>query len=281
MTDIVSVQSFPVLEKGNLSFLKASYNPIPKTSNEECSLLLEHRIDNSDFFHRLIEENKATFGCQVSIKKTGYRRLVLFEHSIHDVQMVRWEKKYLAEPPMIRPMLLATQKINHTFKASDGVANVWLGQSVEFPIGARLARGPYLRPASSMTQLLIIRKNEKLNPTSFEISESTNNGFIFYVDLGVDLFTFINVSPGNEDNIIWHNLHIHFISRCLEILRKDFSHINVEGHHSWLEFPNLKMLSEQLDQKDLLHWSHEDFKSDKIATELYLIKIPKQDQEES
>lgn len=280
MTDIVSVQPFPVLEDGNLSFLDASYNPIPKSSNEECSLLLEHRIENATFLQQLIKDQKAKFACLVSIPRTGYRRLEFFEHSSNDVQMVRWEKGYLADPPMIRPVLLATQKINHTFSANDGVANAWHGHSVDIPIGARLARGPYLRPVSSMAQLLIIRKDEYLKPTSIEVSESTEDGFKFIVKLGVQLYAFMNAPRGNEADLIWHNLHLHFISRCLEILHNDYGINSDDDEQSWEQYSNLKMLSDQLLQKELLHWSHVDFKPDRIATELYFIKIPNQDEEE-
>lgn len=280
MAHIVSVQPFPVLEEGNLSFLEASYNPIPKSSNEECSLLLEHRIENANFLQQLIEEQKAKFACLVSIPKTGYRRLEIFEHSSNDVQMVRWEKRYLAEPPLIRPVLLATQMIKHIFCSTDGVANVWHGQSVDIPIGARLARGPYLRPVSSMAQLLTIRKDEDLKPTSIEVSESTEGGFKFIVKLGVQLYAFINAPPGNEDHMIWHNLHLHFISRCLEILHKDYGIKSDVDEQSWEQYSNLKMLSEQLVQKELPHWTHDEFKPDRIATELYFIKIPNQDEEE-
>ncbi len=277
MAEIIYSLPFPVLEEGNLSYRGASYEGRPETLKSSGLLSINHCLKEAPFLERLIDEGKARFGCLVVIPKTGYRKLEVANTGSAE-QEVDINKDYLAEPPMIRPLLLSFEEINHEFIAEDGVANIWHGQRATIPKGARLARGPYLRPHSSIANIISFSKDEESEPNALKVISSPDNGFRFIVKVGADLYNFIN---RNRDHILFNNLHAFVFSRCLEILQKDYSGGEDSGEASWEQYPNLRLIAEQLREKKLpLWWEDVQLESDSIATQLYPIQIPPDEKEE-
>ena len=273
--ETVCLLPFPALEDGNLSFEKASYKGRVEPSKEGDSLTIKHQLEGAPFLQNLLNDKRAKFGCLVSIPKTGYRQLNLSDAGEVE-QTFSIDKAYWGELPMVRPVLVANEEIAHTFTDKDGVTDLWQGGTAVIPKGGWLARGRYLKPRLGIIDLLKPVKDKSFPPTAIEVKESTEEGFRFIVNLGAKLYDFV-VRPGAGNEHSYHNIHVFMVSRCLEILQKKYTKRSDESDDDglcWDNYPNLKMLAADLEEKGHNHWDHEEFKPDYVATQLFPIKVP-------
>ena len=99
---------YPVLEDGNLSYPEGEYTVAIALQADGKSVIVHHRVKAAPFLDRLLAEDKAQYGCLVSIPLTGYRRL----HLSRDVnQPVEWGINVVGEPPMLRPIIVSVAEI--------------------------------------------------------------------------------------------------------------------------------------------------------------------------
>jgi len=272
--NIVHSLPWPALEDGNLSFPRGSYECIAKNTGQDGQVLVEHKLKEAPFLEKLVMDGKACFGCIVSVPKTGYRRLLLADGNSQSIMI---EKDFLGEPPMLQPLLLSLEEFNHIFGQDDGVAPLWHGSEIRIEKGARLVRGSYLRQGASMSHMLFVKLDNDIEENCFEVREGVEDGFVFFIHASNPLFGFLD-NPGAEMNLR-RSIFIHIISRCLEILAKNYG-IDQDGENKWEQYSNLKLLTELLENREITHWTDEGFKPELAATQLYPLHIPASRDEE-
>ncbi|MCY4379013.1 MAG: hypothetical protein OXC39_04200 [Candidatus Dadabacteria bacterium] len=269
VSSLVRALPYPSIEAGNFSFPDGEYDVNFETS-EVISVEITHRITNAPFLQRLIDGRKAKFGCLVSVPLTSYRKLHL---SDSPKQTVKWELKIVGEPPMLCPVVICLEEIKHIFGQNDGVAEIWQGAEVVIPKGARLARGEYRRTSSSLSQLIKVSNTPEMKPGSFEVKPCAEDGFYFNLNVAEDLFKLIQ---SYQFSYLRRSILVHVASRCLEILSKEYGLKPEEDENSksWEIYRNLVALTNELEKKGLSHWSDDDFAPEKVATSLYPLEVP-------
>ncbi|MCG8620743.1 MAG: hypothetical protein MJE68_01920 [Proteobacteria bacterium] len=271
MAETVYAFPFPVLEEGNTSFPNATYDVEWKKTSDESSVMLTHKLEGAPFLQKLLDKGQASYACLVAIPVTGYRR---FHTSKNSQQKITWDKGYMADSFMIRPFVIATKNITHTLGKNDGVADIWHGQEITIPQGARLARYSYLRHAASKVNLLRFKLNDKLDATAMQVEATTDNGLIFNVSMGKDLHRFMQ-NRDEKNKLIHNNICVHAVSRALEIIKSEYTGKESDGNQIWEGYSNLRMLADALQEEDLPMWDEEGFDPVKVATILYPIIVPK------
>ena len=259
------VPPYPAIEYGNRSFpngdYKVRFDVNTNLDSKKFSIHLEHSISGASFLEKLVEERKARFGCLTSVPQTGYRRLNLSESENQDVLL---DLKEVSEPPSFRPVLVCMEDLEYQFSDADGVAEIWQGQSLKIPRGARLARKNYFRPKVSLISLLDICFDDNIDAGTFMIKADTENGFKFRAFVAKDVHNYLK-NPSIR--AIRRNTIIHMMSRALEIL-------SMQYQSDWDAHANLKILHQDLLNKGLKTWDDEDFQPEYIATQLEPLEFP-------
>ncbi len=261
--EVLRALPYPVLVDGNLSYPEGEY-AVDVLQTDDTSVTIRHKVRNVPFLDRLIRQGQARYGCLIAVPLTGHRKLHL---SDEERQHIKLDMTVVGEPPMLRPLIVSVAEISRTLGSDSGAAEVWQGREITFPKGARLALRGYLRPSSSVHELLQINRNEQLPAGSFEVAPCTDDGFYFKVSAASDLCQFLQ-NAGEHKN---HRGSIltHIVSRCFEILRKDYSGQSEDGGREWEQYSNLKALAADLEGYDLPLWDADNFSADLVATKRY------------
>ena len=271
--ELVRSLPYPAIEDGNLSFPDGEYLVENTPQLDGASVVLSHAIKGAALLERLISEGKARYACVVSVPATGYRRLYLSDDAR---QRVEWDMGVVGEPPMLRPLVVAASKISCVPGPDDGVAEAWQRREIVIPIGARLARHPYLRPTASLQRLLHVVKDEALPAGCFEVKPCEENGFYFKVHAASNLFLFLQGAGDHKDHR--SSVLTHVASRCLEILAQEYG--KGEGGPKWEPFSNLRALENEFNKLELPVWDADDFAADRVATRWYPYRPPVPSNEE-
>ena len=274
---IVRSLPYPIIEEGNLSYPNGEYQVETTPQQDGVSVLLNHTVKGAAFLERLVSERKAKYGCLVSVPLTGYRKLHLSDEAS---QRVEWDMGVVGEPPMLRPVVVSVTETSCILGPEDEVAEAWQGREIAIPKGARLALQSYLRPTSSLHHLLHVEQEPDFRDGCFEVKPCDQEGFYFKVYAASDLYSFLQ-NPGEHPK---HRSSVltHVVSRCLEILARDYSDSDEDDDDTpkWKSFRNLEALANELEKLELPVWDEDSFSADKVATQWYRHCPPKSEDEE-
>lgn len=271
MASVIHALPYPCVEFGNISFPNGEYDVEVHSLAGGTSIQVTHKLDNVPFIQNLLQKDQAKYGCLLAVPVTGYRKLSLSSERVHEIS---WDIGILGEPPIIRPVILASENFEHEFSSSDGVAQIWVGKKIKVPKGARLARGPYLRSDSSLQSLLNIQEDESLEGGSFTVSSNMDGGFTFDVRVATDVYKFL--SNSSLDPRLYQSIGAHMASMVFVTLKEEQGYDD-DGNKKWEEHSNLKMLSGILEEKGLPHWAeteHGTKKADEISLNLHPLLLP-------
>ena len=278
MANIVTSLPYPALDEGNRSFPNGSFKSSVQSLAGGKKIQIEHHIENAPFVERLLKSGEAHFSCQLSVALTGYRKVFFSENSTYEIEL---DPNVVGEPPIIRPMVITKQELEHVLTLDDGVAEIWVGRTVILPKGARIARGQFLRSKASLQSIInwFCTEDENFPNGCFEVRENPENGFMFDVEVSCDLADFLTE---RNDPIVYQNIGAHMATMCFSLLKnrhQRFARDNSE-ENNWEIYSNLKMLSDLLENAGILHWSHDDFSPDKAAFQLHHLLFPQPSEEE-
>ena len=269
MTNVIHSLPYPSIDAGNISFPEGRYDVDVCSLANGTSIQITHYLENAPFIENLIKRGRAQYGCLLYMPITGYRKLNLCSNSVHSIE---WDISIIGEPPIIRPMIVALDSLEHEFSATDGVAKIWIGKKINIPKGARLARGHYLRQGSSLRSLLDIEENDKLPDGCFTVSSNLECGFRFTVEVASDVSEFLS---SNQAPQLYQSIRAHMVSMCFVILQNEQGY-DEDDNRKWEEHSNLRMLSGLLEEKGLPHWSdNKNFQPDKVAMALHPLTLPR------
>jgi len=273
MPEVVHSLPYPILEVGNRSYPKGYYIGNPSSLGDENSVLVNHQVHNASFITKMIADDCAQYGCLFSVPVTGHRKLYL---SKDPSQKCEWDSGIVGEPPIIRPIIVATKTFVHQFSEDDEVANIWVGERIEILRGARLARDDRFRPTSTMKSLLNTKLEEKLPRGRFYVSPNSEQGYIFNVYVASDLYAFL--ASKNPDVPLRKSIAVNMVASCLSELKT--SAAGSDEDDSWKGHSNLISLSRHLDNEGFPHWSDSDFQPEYVASVLYPLEFPFLNEEE-
>ena len=258
----------PILESGNLSFPRGRYALDFQLGDDRASCALTHRIQQAPLITRLVDAGQAQFACVVSSPISSYRKTHL---SADARQTVTWRADDLGEPPLFTPMVLCVDSLDLTLDAdTDGVHRIWHRHSITLHKGTRLALGSVIQLEASIIHLLSMQEDTTLQPGQFVIDAQTEP-FLFIVKLSPDLHRFLRYDRSAHRS----NIMTHIVTACLAHLQRQFSHDDAES--GWKSHRNLVAFADHLEDKQLGHWTHDDFQPEKVATALHRLTLPDPD----
>ena len=270
---MVRIFPYPILEEGNLSFPEGKYEVVMEPDGD--SLRVKHVVEGAPFIERLVSEKKAICACTVSVPKASYRRIYKGA-GFH--QIVKLDQEWLAEPPILRPIVVCCEPVEHKLSKADGVNDVWIGQRVSLGKGAKIALGSAFRPTSSMQALLSVEKDDELESGQIAVEICSEDGFYFRTKVAADLYNFIQ-KPGSETFALHRqSMLIHAVSCCFALLAKDYGN-DGEGEDGWRSHTNLKALAADMESKGLDMWNTEEFIPERVATEMWPHPVPERSDE--
>ena len=241
------------------------------SGNSATKVTIRHELKGAPFVEKLIQNGKAQFACLLSVPKTGFRKLCRADS---DEQEISWDLDIAGEHPILGPVIVYVgDGMSCKLTGKDGVAGIWQNRKIEFPKGARLARGRYLRTSNTMRQLLRVQCSESMKKGGFTVKPNSNDGFYFALEAARDIFQFLQNPQG--ESALRKSILVHAVSQCLNILKTDYGASQEDDETGqWEQYRNLKSLSDLLGDRNMGHWSDEDFDTVRVATELYPIEVP-------
>lgn len=258
---------WPVLESGNGSFENGVYSIVCEDKEPGKSFFLEHEVQSAPLIEKWMQADKLVFVCTVASPRSMYRAL---HKACEPKQAIEWEQEDLGDFPMFTPMIVARHEIRHVADSSaDGLSRIWDGKALLLPRGARVAAGPTFRFEAGISGLLDFNLDPTLKSGRFRIKPSSDDGFKFKVYLAPDLYQYLRYRRNEATGM---NIMVHIVSATLACLRQDYS--KDDGEEGWRSYPNLVGLADMLQQNGLLHWSHDDFRPEVVATDLSPHKLP-------
>ena len=268
-SNAIRSHGFPVLEAGNISFPNGRYALEFKPGDGQASFVLKHRIEGAALISRLLDEDKARYVCAVSSPISSYRRTHVSKTAS---QRIQWDENDLGEPPLFTPMIVSVVSCNlRLSQTRDDVHGIWNDQVVAIERGSRLALGHVVQLRSSILQLLSLHASNELADGEFYVDAETEHGFQFLVNLNPKLHAYLQFAT--NDGIRGH-IMTHIVTACLALLKRDFCEDNEEDG-GWRSHRNLRAFSDFLKDKDLPHWSDDEFRPEQVATKLYPHVLPK------
>ena len=258
---------WPVLESGSGSFENGVYSVSCEDKERGRSFLLEHQVHGAPLIEMWMQAKMLLFVCTVASPRSMYRAL---HKSQSPRQSIQWNQEDLGDFPTFTPMIVARQEIRHVADAqADGLTPAWNAKELRLPKGARVAMGPVFRFQSGISGLLDFTLDPLLENGRFRIEPSSEDGFKFTVYLASDLHGYLRHQRNQPAGM---NVMVHVVSSALACLRQDYQ--SDDGEEGWRSFPNLVGLAELLQQKNLPHWTDEDFRPEVVATGLYPHRVP-------
>ena len=265
---------YPCLEEGNLSYPNGTYQGVAKSKEEGKSAKLTHELKDAHFIEQQIKKKKAQFGCILSGPSTGYRKMFLSSSSDQELDC---DVQIIGDRSMIRTFVVAIEKISHTFTAHDGVADIWIGQRIDIPKGARLARDVFwYSTPPSMQSMLKFKGDSSLLEGTFFVSEDVTDGYKFLVRVAPNLLEFLR--NRSSDYQLRRSIETHITSSCFAILHRKFGHDNLDA--DWAEYDNLRMLRDIFVENGITLWSDSEFRPEQAATTYHPLIFPERVEEE-
>lgn len=254
---------YPTLEDNSLSYIDGAYEVSIAVNGKGAKVQLTHIIKGAPFIESALSKGTAKYGCLVSVPITGYRRLHL---SDHPQQVVEVDAELVGEAPKLRPVILCVEDIEHSFTKEDGVDEAWC-HPVKLTKGARLAAKGYYQQVASLVRMLQIKQDEKMEAGSLEVKASTESGFFFIARVAKDIYTYLQNPADNQP--LYHSILTNIVTACFQILRTDYRSDPDEPEAGWKNFPDLRVLIGELEERNLPTWDDEDFRPEWVATRMY------------
>jgi len=261
---------YPVMEEGNLSFPLGSYEVelVDRTLSESAGakiISVMHHVKNARLIQSMLQSGKFAYGCAVASPLTGYRKFFQSKHPQHEIT---WDSGHVLGNVQFSPAIFCKEPVcNHVLSPDCDVSDLWIGKSVNFAIGAKVAISAPYTLSSSVQHMLRFRKNENVSPGQMQAGICEDGDFRFDVDVSQDVFKTI-LNPQDGEGPLRRAIVINAMSACLALLAKDYGNDSGDSP-SWKNIPNLVSLSDEIHSAGLPLWDADDFCPEKTATALY------------
>ena len=258
--------SFPLLAGDRLDYVGSAYEVAVTRSPKGGAMSVRHRICGNNLVANLLEDLQATFAVEVSSPYATYReiRRLGATGEVEALQAVSWDSRDVVPPVYLRPLVIAmvAEPTRIVLNGKHGVHEVWQGVAVDLAPGAILASDQFWRAASTWQSLIRLVSNDAIPRGAYQVKTSTGDGFHFRVEMHPEFFETM-VSPGDSYHHC-QSILTGCLSRGLELVRQEYG----GAGERWREYPVLRALYEQLEEKGFGTWDEDDFRPDLVAARL-------------
>jgi len=263
MSDSTASYSFPVMGEGRLDYSSAcSY----KTSDwliNAGQVEMTHTIEGDSLVSRLIKEDKAGFGCVVTIPSTMYRLIVKCEETgalsaKHNFNIE--ERNRSVEIVKFLPIVFYKGKEQKFVgDSSMGLDEIWNGHQFTLHKGAIIARDSWHEILPMMSHLIRFFDGETILKGRMEVDVADEGGGYFRVRLSSDLYESFKRTSKPVHRQHRNSIATHALSIGLAKLQNQES-----GDVDWDLLENFQALKRVLQEK-YKAWDEPDFDPNKAA----------------
>ncbi len=260
---------FPVISPVSLDYQSKVQYKCEINRMDNNNIIVTHEITDDNIIADLLKSGDAKFGCMVSLPATMYRQLFTDDNkSLNVVQKINYNKAGAHDDiqyPMFRPVIIVTKDINVINPdKTQGFDDIWLGQEIKFPQGGIIGFDEWMKFGDAASSLLRFVKvdDENIQNGMIKVEPDDTGGFRFKVSVHESLFTFMTNSYNKNEKSHVRSICTHALSRGFEILASSYK-------DNWEQYPNLKLLEQQLKNEEQLCWYEDGFCPETVATYLY------------
>lgn len=255
---------FPVLSDASICYVDRVSYRASVSRKAEGDILVEHRLSGGGLVASLVNDGRAKFACIVSVPMTMFRKVYRLDGDGEVVAMQRipCDEGELSGTPKLRPIVVCAEKIPPvTVVESHGLDPFYAGEHVQFPDGAIIADGGW-QDFKGHGDILRIRKGDGLEPGTFQVTISEQDGFYFLVHAAPDLFRFLQNPNGQNEYCM--SVMTHAFSSGLSQLRD-----NAQLRANWENYQSLQILHRDLEARGLKTWEDPEFSPELAATTIH------------
>ncbi len=241
-----------------------------------------HRIKGDNLVSQLLMDSQAEFSCTVVSPHCAYRRVEKAtsapsqtNEGVELQQIIQIVSDQFVHPVMFQPAVITNAPVDtFTVDESHGLDGLWVGEKVELPIAATIAVEPFWNAKTVFQSILRLRRvsDGSLNLGSFEVKESTEQGFYFLVEVEEALFNGLRNPKSFEHR---NSIYTMALAQGLQILHEKFN-----DQETWSEYQNLRLLFQMLKSRNVPTWDDEDFKPNQVAAAFHphIVKAAQEDE---
>ena len=281
------IASYPIMAPGCLDYADGhAYETMQVTDSTipPDAIAVLHRIKGNNLVSQLLMERQAEFSCTIVSPHCAYRRVekaASMPSQTHEgvelQQTIQIATDQFANPVMFQPAVITNAPVRaFTANESHGLDGLWIGENVELPIAATIAVEPFWNAKTVFQSILRLRRvsDGSLKPGSFEVKESTEQGFYFLVEVEEALFNGLRNPISFQHR---NSIYTMALAQGLQILHEKFN-----DQETWMEYQNLRLLFQMLKSRNVPTWDDEDFKPNQVAAAFHphVVKLAQEDQSE-
>ena len=264
------IAPYPIMAPGCLDYTDGNAyesKQVNDSTTPSDAIAVLHRIKGSNLVSQLLLEKRAQFCCTIVSPHCAYRRVkkatatpIQTDEGIELQQTIQVVTDEFAYPVVFQPAVITNAPVA-PFAAhkSHGLDSLWVGKRVELPIAAQIAIEPFWNAKTEFQSILRLRRvsDGSLRPGSFEVKESTEQGFYFLVEVEEGLFNGLRNPISFEHR---NSIYTQALAQGLQILHDKFN-----DKETWTEFQNLRLLFQMLKSRNVPTCDDEDFTPNQAA----------------
>ena len=260
--------SFPVLSDVSLDYLPGvEYSARIDIIGDGGQIIVSHKLTGNSIVAKFLKEQKAFFGCVISLPATMYRRVFVCKThgvtptEITAIQDINYEESGYNESlelPQFRAVIIKNgdDSIDGSEKSA-GLEDLWQSDEINFPSGSIIGDADWKRRGGAMGGFIIIKADPDIPLRSIKVELMKEQGFRFRALVHPSFYKDLDAP---ENPRVW-DVYIHIFSRGLEKLAA----LNMK-RKEWEEFTNLKLLAALLIKHGQPLWDEDEFHPETVAT---------------
>ena len=181
-----SLQQPPVIKEEPGDFQRAQYKvSFIENDQDPYHIRLNHNLSSGNLVRSLIDEGKASYGCEIISPRTFYRELELCKEKLQELRL-NSNEVHLNET-ILRPLVVSTQQATIEIRREHGLHQSFEGYSFNVEKGTILADGGYFDVIASEGRLFSLHEDVDLDSGIYALVPSYESGFHFEIRLAPDL----------------------------------------------------------------------------------------------
>ena len=259
---------FPVLSDISMDYRSGvEYSARIDIIGDGDNIIVSHKLIGDSIVAKFLKEQKASFGCVVSLPATMYRKVFVCKtHAVTPteitaIQDINYEESGYNESlelPLFRPVIIKNgdDSIDGAEKGA-GLEDLWQSDKINFLSGSIIGYADWMSRGGPIGSFIIIKEDPNIPFGGLKVELTKEQGFRFRALVHPLFFKDLDAP---ENPRVW-DIYIHIFSRGLEKLAA----MNMK-REEWEEFRNLKLLAMLLKKHGQPLWDEDEFHPEVVAT---------------
>ena len=263
--------SFPMLSPVSLDYkLGVEYSADIAVIRGASKIIVTHKLAGDSIVAEFIKNQKAFFGCMVSLPSTMYREVFVYKETteLTAIQEIDYQDSGYSQNvqlPLFLPVIIKEGDDILGSAEGSGLGDLWQAEKVKFPTGGIIGSTDWMRIGGVAGGIVVIKADKSINPGTIKVQFEDEAGFRFQALVSPSFFDYLrspedsNPRDPQRERVRVKDVYIHILSRGLEKL-------SFRKLEEWEEHSNLKLLADMLKQHGQPHWDEPEFDAEKAAT---------------